>query len=328
MLEKELYKKTFSMLKASENTLSEVLEITNRKKRFSAKTLLIAAVITILSVGLIGTAIGTNLFRMRDMLLPSGIPQRTFLVDSRGKEIINEGLPWDEFVKENPDATEVTVILDSVIKLDSVVLQGLPGSPEFDAAQMYWQMHMQPYDGARLSPNEIAEAHGLIYETPTALTNYYEIDPNDFESFQERIATAPFLSESLEAFPGYVYNLGTFSFTGYYGENVFDMHHTRKGTFHIAFYQVTDVSVFDEWEYTNIHGTDVMLMQDDRYSIILADTETAFIMITIHGGREPFLYEYSRKWYAGDYDSEPVLIEISKETLENIADMININYLR
>jgi len=328
MLEKELYKKTFSMLKASENTLSEVLEITNRKKRFSAKTLLIAAVITILSVGLIGTAIGTNLFRMRDMLLPSGVPQRTFLVDERGKEIINDGLPWDEFVKENPDATEVTVILDSVTKLESVVIHGLPGSPEYEATQMWWRTNMQPYDGVKLSPKEIAELHGLVFEDFDNLTNYNEIDPNDFEPFLARIATESFLDESFETSAGYVYDLGSFSFTGSFGENSFDFNHTRKGTFHLAFSQVKDVSAFEAWEYTNIHGSDMLLMQDDRYSIILADTETAFIMITIHGGREPFLYQFSKKWLAGDYDSEPVLIEISKETLENIADMININYLR
>jgi len=322
MLEKELYKKTFKMLKASENTLSEVLEITNRKKRFSARTLLVAAVITVLSVGLIGTAIAANLFGMRDMLLPNKAPPMTILVDDEGKEIINHGQAWDDFVRENPAATEVEV------KLDSVVIHGLPGSPEYKAAQMWWSTHMQPYDGVILSPEEIAELHGLVFEDVNNHTDYNEINPNDFEPFLARIATESFLDEAFETTPGFVYDLGSFSFTGYYGESSFNFNHTRKGTFHLAFSQVEDVSAFESWEYTNIYGSDMFLMQDNRSSIILADTETAFIMITIHGGREPFLYEYSKKWLSGDYDSEPVLIEISKETLEDLADMININYLK
>ena len=43
----ELYKDTFSKLKASENTLSEVVKMTTKKKRIKAKTLLIAAVLSI-----------------------------------------------------------------------------------------------------------------------------------------------------------------------------------------------------------------------------------------------------------------------------------------
>jgi regulator of RNase E activity RraB len=48
MFDKEMYKDTFSKLKASEDTLSEVMKMTTKKKRITAKTLLLAAVLSVM----------------------------------------------------------------------------------------------------------------------------------------------------------------------------------------------------------------------------------------------------------------------------------------
>lgn len=326
MLEKELYKETFSKLKASEDTLSDVIKILSYKKRNLTKIFLVAAIITILSAVMFITAYAVNLFGLRDMLLPDDIPPIMLLVDNEGKEIINPGLPWEEFVETNPDAVEMEY------HLDSVVLQGFPGSPEYEAAQMWWRMHQTPFEGVRLSPKEIAEVHGLIYQSQDDLTNYYEIDRNDFEPFLARIAYEPFIKEdeSLLVFPGSVYDLGTFNFGGWYGNSEFSMRSTRKGTFDTAFWQVTDINTF-EWSYNNINGSELLLMQSKNYSVIIADTEAAFIVITINGGMEPFYNEWCVKEFQDGTENpsvQTVLIQITQADLEEFADMIDFTKLK
>ncbi|MCL2627910.1 MAG: hypothetical protein FWD44_04335 [Oscillospiraceae bacterium] len=291
-----------------------------------SRVLFVAAVIC-LALGTTITAIATNFFGLRDMLLPSSVPLNIYLVDNDGNRIHNPGLPWADFVEANPDAQIVEH------KLDAVALQGLPGSPEFDAIQMWWKMHMMPYDGRKLSPEKIAEAHGLIYQGHSDVINYYEVDPSDFEPFFEIIAYEPFFDESISAFPGYVYPLGTFSFDGYYGNSSFQFRHTRKGTLDLAFWQVSDITAFDDWSYTNKNGTTALLMQDARYSVIIVGTDRAFIIITIHGGNEPFLYEYCLRAYNEGRNPEgsifeTVTIGISKSELEALVDMIDFTKLK
>jgi len=74
MLNKELYISTFVVLKASENTLSEVLKLTARKKRKLPQTILKAASFIILISALFTTALMTNFFGLRNTDLPGEIP--------------------------------------------------------------------------------------------------------------------------------------------------------------------------------------------------------------------------------------------------------------
>jgi len=52
----ETYKQTMMKIKPSEDTLSEVMKLTKNKRVTSPKTLLIAAVLCVLTIALVGTA--------------------------------------------------------------------------------------------------------------------------------------------------------------------------------------------------------------------------------------------------------------------------------
>jgi hypothetical protein len=323
--------KELSMKKATNS-------IIEKRKRISSKAILIAATISILVVSLVGTAFATNLFGVRDMLLQGDVLMGPFLVDNEGKEIINPSLPWEDFVAANPDATEVE------LKFDYIAVSGLPGSSEFEAAQMWWRMHMMPYDGQVLSPEEIAEEHGLIYQGDDNITNYYEIDRNNFEPFLNRIAFGPFLDESLRVFPGYVYDLGTFSLDGFYGYSEFSIRYTRKGTFDIVFRPSSDIKTHEQWSYVNAGGTEMLLIQGETESIIIVDKEEAFIMISVIGGSVPTQWYNMRRFseaeaydlykatgdesYLDKFGPEMVDLLITRSDLEQFADMIDFNKLK
>ena len=53
----ETYKKTMMTLNASEDTLSEVMKMTKSKRKTPTKTLLVAAVVSVLTFALVGTAL-------------------------------------------------------------------------------------------------------------------------------------------------------------------------------------------------------------------------------------------------------------------------------
>ncbi|MDR2600370.1 MAG: anti-sigma factor [Oscillospiraceae bacterium] len=307
-----------------------------RMRPLFRKPAVFAATIAIFILMFGTAALATNLFGMRDMLLQSNADTGTYLVDNEGNEIINSGLPWEDFVAANPDATEVE------FELYYVTVSGLPGSPEFEAAQMWWRMHMEEYEGHKLSPEEIAVEHGLIFQGEDNIINYYEIDPDNFEPFLHRIAYGSFLDESLIVYPGYVYDLGTFRFDGYYGDSGFSIRSTRKGTFDLVYGIVSDISAYEQWPYVNTYGTKILLLQDEISSVIIVDTDEAFIMITVNGGseisqtynikgfREAYdLYEATGdETYLDNFGPEMIDLLITRSDLEQLADMIDFSRLK
>jgi len=75
MFDNNLYKKTFSELRASEDTLSEVMKMTARRKRISAKALLIAAAIA--------AALITTAFAYSDTIM------QFLFGDSTARQVVN-----------------------------------------------------------------------------------------------------------------------------------------------------------------------------------------------------------------------------------------------
>jgi len=339
MLDKELYKDTFSVLKASEDTLSEVMKMTTHRKRIRSKLMLTAATIAILAVALVGTAFAVNMFGFRDLIIPN--PDLVFNFDDfEGTE--------EEYKAMSPDGS----LDDFTVPMSNLLLAGFAGSPEFEAAmewenrdrityvdgvavrwdqeadifvnaetgeffaegimivenqetldsippedlegwvvifeserddipEIYWWYGASSWADVDLI-NEIAERHGLVLYG--ALFNHYR----DWKDFQTSIANEPFIDKADDFFtlyPGYRWESGTFQFDAQYGDIWFQLRSSRRGTFDTVMISNIDISAFsDEWVYENIHGTSLLLAQSATQSFIIADTEIAFIVISLHAG--------------------------------------------
>jgi len=341
MLDKNLYKDTFSVLKASEDTLSEVLKMTTHRKRITSKAMLFAATVAILTIALVGTAFAVNMFGLRDLMIPH--PDHIFSFDEfQGTE--------EQFRAMSPDGT----LNDFAIPMGEMVLAGFAGSPEFKAAMEWrnrdriiyidgvgvrWDQEADIFVNAETGAffaegimtvenqetldsipperlegyivrlcerndipevyqwhgasswadvdkiNEIIERHGLVLNG--ALSEYYG-NNRTWKEFQTSIANEPFIDNSNDVFtlyPGFKFETGSFNFDAQYGDIWFQFRSNRKGTFDTGALTNVDISIIsDEWAFENKYGGTLILAQGVNMSFIVADTETAFIVVSIHAG--------------------------------------------
>ncbi|MCL2828438.1 MAG: hypothetical protein FWD99_06835 [Oscillospiraceae bacterium] len=373
MLDKNLYKDTFSVLKASEDTLSEVLKMTTHRKRITSKALLIAATVAILTIALVGTAFAVNMFGLRDLMIPH--PDHIFSFDEfQGTE--------EQFKAMSPDGT----LDDFAIPMGEMVLAGFAGSPEFEAAVEWlnrdrtiyidgvgvrWDQEADIFVNAETGTffaegimtvenqetldsippeylegyvvrlcerddipevyqwhgasswadvdkiNEIIERHGLVLYG--ALFDYYNTN-RSWEEFQASVANGSIIDNSgnnFTLYPGYRWESGTFQFDAQYGDIWFSLRSSRKGTFDTVMLTNMDMNAFsDEWAFENQHGTTLILVPGVNMSFIIADTGTAFIIVSIHAGTESRV------------DWEGATLRLTRSELEHFADLIDFGQLK
>lgn len=150
-----------------------------------------------------------------------------------------------------------------------------------EAYQWYWASSWADVEMI----HDIIERHGLILYGE--LFDYFN-DNKSWEEFQTSIANKPFIDNadnSFTLYPGYRWESGTFHFDARHGDMWFAFRSGRKGTFDPVAITNIDISAFsDEWVYENIHGIRLILVQGTHQSFILADTETAFISVSVHTG--------------------------------------------
>ena len=378
MLDKELYKNTFSVLKASEDTLSEVMKMTTHRKRIISKVLLIAATVAILAVALVGTAFAANMFGIRDLLVQKSDSIVTF-DDFPGTE--------EQYKVMNPDGT----LGNFTVPTGNLLLSGFAGRPEFDAVMEWLNRDSVAYvdiDGVSVGVRWDWEAEGFVNSetgefvtkgimvvdsqktldslTPEELEDYIVILRSDldeipevyrwygvlswgdvekineivdrhglvlygehfdyysnnrsWDEFQASVANGQFVDNSganFTLYPGYRWESGTFKFDAKYDGIEFSLRSSRKGTFDTVMITNIDINSFtDEWAYENVHGTNLLLVQSSNQSFIIADTETAFIVVSL--GAET----------ATGTDLNRATLHITRSELENFADMIDFRQLK
>ena len=255
------------------------------------RTFALAALCLIISISAVA-AFGANIFGVRDLLLPNPGPMGTI---------------------EQPDGTA------EEFTMDFISLQGFAGSPEH-AAAVAWQNFLHNIDGSNtliisgdidldrlpekfseyeiifendlpeipeeyafygvLLPGQREKLHEILetYELRIlgALTQY-----DDLETFHASVADGPFLDDRITAYPGYRFESGTFQFDGQYGDIWFQFRSSRKGVFDTVFLMIDDVQNFTERNFENVHSTELTLMQSTNASLIILETETAFIVVSI-----------------------------------------------
>ena len=282
----------------------------------SRRILAIAAVVTTLAA-LTTVALATSFFGLRNTALPA--PE---VGDNVHGRIVTEE------IMEDPEANWITA--------QPFSLQGFEGSPEHSALAE-WMAFLYQYD----TDGALREAVGNTWgDVPEAYQSYGAytmemvekireitekygltlkgglVDTKTQEELQMVIADGPLFTDDSILFNGSIYESGSFWLEGQYGEYMFSLRSSQKGVF-CDVYNVNRDNVYDEWVYTNAHGSQLLMTQSISKSSIIMETETAFIMMNIGAGTE-----------GNPYDTYTNTTPFSRSDFEHFADLIDFGKLR
>jgi hypothetical protein len=214
------------------------------------------------------------------------------------------------------------MMVDSRETLDSMSPEELEGiyviiESDLDSISDIYRWYGAASQAAVDLLHEIIDRHNLVLFGE--LFDYFN-SGRSWDEFQASIAAGQFIDNSENSFtlfPGYRWESGTFQFDAQYGDMWFSLRSSQKGTFDTVMITNIDITDFtDEWVYENIHGTRLILAQGANQSFIIADTETAFIVVSVHAGTESRV------------DWEGATLHITRSDLESFADLIDFRRLR
>jgi len=226
------------------------------------KGLVAAAACVFIVAGSI-TAFATNLFGLRDLVLPGGeqSDQMISLQGFMGSAEHNAAAEWKSFL----DAYDVEAALEAA---------GNDWGDVPEAYRMYGAYDLEMTGKI----DEIAGKYGLSL--------FGEFFARTQEELQASIADGPLFTDASIWFEGYQFESGTFQFDAGYGDLMFQFRSSRKGVFDNVFLPVGDAAEYAEWNYENAHGTPLLLMQSGHKSLILLETDAAFIVVNVLAGND------------------------------------------
>lgn len=268
-----------------------------RSHRKLWRTVLIAAILAALFTatayatgwfGLSGLKIGKNEFG-RDVISIQGLADSP---EAQGMKEWNEyinGKRWEEY--------------DEELSLELGMKYGMAGCNTRE-------------DEAKLL--EICEKYGL-----RPLGGF--INPEDERAFYEAAGTGRLAISSGEMtnyyVGGYLFEDGTFSIQSHIREPGrpypigYDFRRSMKGTLSYITGSLDDVNAYDEWDM-EVGGMTLHLANSDSSSLVIAETEDAFYMVSIgHEG----IADYVGDGLIDGIGDEWVTFSLSREELENIA---------
>lgn len=224
------------------------------------------------------------------------------------------------------DAMELT-------RMETLIsLQGMAGSPQFQAAQE-WAEFERNYDPdskiSQSTPSEEMDQGEEYYSyncyTPEMARKIDEIcekyglekqgKPQFKQSWENvcRVLNSDIVKESPNVkfrwASGYIYRSGTFSVDGELefvsGETEgFQLRCTSKKDFDTVFMNIGDPEQYEQWTTTTADGSEVLLARGSEVALILADRDGFFTAMNISS------YEY----------------DVSKEELEEVAGLLDLSF--
>ena len=325
MFDKNLYKETFSKIET--NTQIETQKVTEKPKRKFGKRALVIAVVACLLVGATGVvAVGSGVFSsVKDLVVPDDVQYE--------RDPISQRLPRD------PVPTGILV--------KDTSLQGLPGSPEYEA-DIEWRRFMLEFDEQPIldviqnNPTEFDIPYkGNAYcqemadklDELTAKYNLELIDKYDCEAnFGDTVDEGPIISEKLgigqflddrivSRRSTYIFGNGTFRSQAAWVmlDNDFkaglDIFHTKKGYLWPGLGGIVqiDTATLEEWNYVTKSGVEVLVALSDREGYIIADLQKSFVTIAVRGNEDASVAAAET----------PFKDVVNREAMEQIADMID-----
>ena len=250
------------------------------------RTLAVAALCIFLIGGSI-TAFATNFLGLRDLILPGGEEENYPI-----QLISMQGFAGS---KEHAAAVEWQNFLSTYDVQAALEIIGNDWSSIPEPYRQYGAYSMEMVEKIR----EITDKYGLsLFGKMTDLAQ---------EALQASIADGPLFTDDSIWFGGYLFECGTFQFDAGFDEPLFQFRSSRKGVFDNVFLNIGNIANYNEWNYKNAHGTLLLLMQSGEKSLILLETDTAFIVVNVMAGTDDIF---------------------ARAELEHLADLIHFEHLR
>lgn len=271
MDDRQLYKDTFAQVRSSLVINEEMLQM--KPKRFNVgRTVTILAAVLCLLLACGATAVATNLFGLRDLIIaPEAVvgPEG----DQRTVDIISMQGYYDS--PEAQAAAEWQAFYDSYV-------------PTLDLDNSIWgentpYFNYGVYDQTMADKlDEITEKYGLsLYDHMTDLMT--ESDLNDAMG-------GPFMSGACTFFWGYCFDDGTLQFEGdcsvSAGTLDFQLRRSQKGSFSNVVLNIGDVDDYKQWPYKTAKGTDVMLALGSTKALVFLDLPNCFVCVNVLAGTD------------------------------------------
>lgn len=292
---RELYKATFSQVHTEVKIEMEDFKMMKPVHRIKKRILLLAAAVCLVVAGSV-SALATNLFGLKDLVL-----------NSRNEGTVHVGDPGTVPEAEGSDTPVYKLPMPS--PMDLISLQGYSDSKEYKAI-MEWNAFCESYDqdGALLAkvgngPTGLDSKYDLylVYTQEMAdkldeiVTRYglklhKTLDLIDADVFFDRVGKGDFLGEGNTTYGGYIYEDGTFHMEGFavVGEIIMDyqLMNCMKGSFTDVYLNVGDANAYDEWTYTTASGVAVSLSLGPTKCLVIADLGESFLTVNVLCGTD------------------------------------------
>lgn len=280
MDDRKLYQETFAQVRSSLVINEEMFQMTQKRTHIGRTIAILAAVVCLLlACGV--TAVATNLFGLRDLIIapeaevgPEGDRRTVQLISMQGYNDSPESRAageWQAFY----DSYAPTLELDDSIWGEN--------TPYFNYG-VYDQVMADKLD-------EITEKYGLsLYDHMTDLSD---------EAALNEAMGGEFLSGACTFFWGYCYDDGTMQFEGDCSvtDNTVDFQFRRsqKGSFSDVVLNIGHAADYDQWQYTTQSGVPVMLALGSTKALIFADMPECFVCVNVLAGADGgLLYDDQR----------------------------------
>lgn len=309
------YKAAFSRIRTSVIIDLEDYHAMKKPRYLYKKRIAFAVAVICLIAALSTAALAAGYwFGLRDLALPTDTaPPASTGADS--PDIQNPSNPSDSTSSPDPqDPSGNPPVTENPHGPARISLQGYAGSPECKAL-VEWTDFLAGYDqdGSILAAigsgdtgldytyflygcytqemadklDEIAGKYALSLHG--GMTFYANVD-----ELMGAIADRRFLGDGISAYPGYVYEDGTFQFpggfvvfdpnyggSGAYGLMPLEMRRCPKGTMDYVALGIGSFDDYTEWVYETDCGVTVCLAQSAYKSLIIAELDNAFVTVNV-----------------------------------------------
>jgi hypothetical protein len=279
------------------------------------KKLIYIAAAAVLVTALSVTALATDMFGLRSLVIGSGTTDST---------------PPDSAVAGDP--------LPSAPPQDLIVLQGYPDSNEYKASRE-WNEFLAGYDTDHAILNEVGNTLTEFYDKYPMYLVYSQDMADKLEEITAKYSltlhrsmtivgnaeelygvagTGRFLVPSdlggNAVLGGYVYDDGTFHYDGQAmlaGGTIigYQLGNYVKGTFSDTYLNVGDAGSYKEWAFTTTSGLTVSLALGADKALVIAELEDSFVTVNVLAGTNA--------------DSQSVSGDISEDDLEAFANLFD-----
>lgn len=257
---------------------SEVKRTVNNKKRISKTTIMLVAVLCLLTA-FATAAIAVKLFGLRDTLVDTNDPEIISEMTLSGYTGSNEYMAaaeWNAFTESyDPDGSILARVSE----------EGFD-DPEIDELFMYYSVYTQEMADKL---HEITAKHGLslhsgfkevyLEDWNTAVGEFIV---NDYEEFSDKAYNT--------ILAGYMYDDGTFRYDGIFdapaGRLTVDYQFScsAKGVFDPIFLNIGDIADYKEQTIVTDSGVELAAALSEYKSVLVTELDSCFVCINVMGG--------------------------------------------